>query len=254
MSSWKHYVQQGFRALAVLGAVLALASLLVVFVVGLKIASLSGVEIYVSVPITEMQAQQYGLAGVAGLFGGVVLNFFGNTVSNFVQGFRAGEQVPASAATSSAGDASAAPTPVSERYRQRLEKVYAANAGLLWGVIVVALVGSNGSGFGGSSLSILGRLAELVTVVLFGGVGGAAFVALVLSGLWYGVRRKSSESLLAGFVFALLFLPTALVLESAGFVIFALWLLYYNFLSRGATEFRLLGPDTIPTGVQQYLE
>jgi hypothetical protein len=249
MAGWKYYVQQLFGLIATIGAIAAFGGLLALVIVALKIAAISGVEVYVTIPLTEQQTQQLGIAGGIALFGGMVSNLLGNTVSSFVEGFRTAPEHSAQS-----GESDQPKVPVSERYRRRLETVYLANFGV---VAVVVVIGALGSQLAPDSTSVIGFVAlfaNLIVKILFGGVVGGIVVAGVLGGLWYGVKQRASEALVAGFAIAVLFLPVALLSRSAGFVIFALLLGYYSIFSRGATEFKLVSQASVPPAVRDFVD
>lgn len=240
-------VQQVARGVAVLAALVALGGVVALVVVGLFAAEQSGVAVPFSVPITTDRAEQIAIAGGIGLLGGVVVNLVFRTIGDFAAGFRSGQ-----ARVSGGGaDGDGPSTPVSERYRRKLARTYLWIAGFVALLVVVGSVGE----FAGSSsvVDVTLTIATISLDLLFGGVAGGITVVAVLLGLWYGVDQRATEALVAGFVVAVLFLLTAVAMRAAGWIVFALMLLYYNFLSRGATEFQWMRADNVPGPIREFV-
>lgn len=243
MGRLARYCQRGFRGIAVLGSIAAMGGFLALVAAGLEAASRQGVQVYVDLPLTMKEAETLFVAGGVALVGGVVVNIFGNTVASFAAGFRSGTQTP----SESAASGEAAGVPVSERYRRRLETLYLANGGLVASIVVLGILGPE-------SFGVVGRFAELIVLVLFGSIGGGILVAVLLGGLWYGVKQRATEALVGGFFVGILFFLSAITVRSAGFAIFAFLLVYYSLLARGATRFQFVESTDVPAGIGQRFE
>lgn len=256
MSGVARVVQQVARAVAVLAGLVALGGIVALVAAGLYAAEQSGVAVPVTVPITADRAEQFIVSGAIGLVAGVVVNLLANTVANFAAGFRSGQVVAerraATGAAGGEGDDDVPSVPVSERHRRKLARTYLWITGFVALILVVGSVGSVAGG--GSALEVALALAAIAVDLLFGGVAGGLAVVALLLGLWYGVRQRATEALVAGFAVAVLFLATAVAIRSVGWVILALMLLYYNFLSRGATEFRWLRAENVPGPVREFVQ
>lgn len=248
MGQVAQYIQRTFRGGAVLAGVAAVGGFLALIVAGLGAASQQGVQVYVSVPLTAEEIELLLQGGFVALLGGIVVNTLANAVANFTAGLQGGAQTTQSAAGSSgAVEDSSGGVPVAERYRRRLERLYLGVAGLVVGLVVLTLLGSG-------TVGVVGRIAELSTVILFGSVGGAVVVAAILGGLWYGVKREATEALVAGFVVAVLFFVSAVLAQAPGLVIFALYLCYYSLRARGATTFQFVEASEVPGTINRHFE
>lgn len=263
MSEIAKYVQQTFRLVAVLGGVAALVGVGALTAAGLTVAGSAGVAVPAAVSLSQERAQQFVVYGAVGLFGGLVLNLVANTVASFAAGFRDapghpgdGVSEPSEGASRPSDDAGTSTVPVSERYLAKLRRTYLWLAGFVALLTVLALAGGTLTARAGSfsALDVLFAIAVVGVELFFGGVAGAVGTLAVLLALWYGTVRAASEALVAGFVVALLFVPTAALLGSFGLVLFALAMLYYNFFARGATEFRWIRDDEIPGPVRRFVE
>lgn len=240
MSGVGRYVGQAFRGIAVVGVLAAMAGFLSLVAGALEAASRQGVQTYVDLQLTEAEARKLIVGGFAALVGGMILNLLGNTVASFVEGFT-------QTARATQGGAGGQGVPTAELYRQRLERVYLVNTGVLVSLVGVAVLGS-------SVFGVVGTFAKLIVVVLFGGLGTGVLVAGIMAALWYGVTQRATEALIGGFGFAVVFLLYAVLATSAGFFIFALFLGYYSLVARGATSFRYVTAGDVPGGIGKHFE
>jgi hypothetical protein len=260
MSSALRYLQRTFRFVAVVSILVALGGFVAAAAAILLYAEAAGVAIPFSVPLTEAQSEQFLVVGGVAFVGGILVNLVARTIAGFVAGF---QSQPAGAAGGSAAGGSGAggsgaggstAVPTSERYRAKLERTYRFLA-VFVGLLVVAsllasvLVPSDG-GFSSIPSAIL-TFAELMLTILFGGVPGGLGTTAVLGALWYGVREGASEALVGGILVGLLFVPVAVVVGSAGWVLFGLMLVYYSLRARGATTFVLVDRGEVPGFVRK---
>jgi hypothetical protein len=265
MSSALRYLQRTFRFVAVVSILVALGGFVAAAAAILLYAEAAGVAIPFSVPLTEAQSEQFLVVGGVAFVGGILVNLVARTIAGFVAGF---QSQPAGAAGGSAAGGSGAggsgaggsgaggstAVPTSERYRAKLERTYRFLA-VFVGLLVVAsllasvLVPSDG-GFSSIPSAIL-TFAELMLTILFGGVPGGLGTTAVLGALWYGVREGASEALVGGILVGLLFVPVAVVVGSAGWVLFGLMLVYYSLRARGATTFVLVDRAEVPGFVRK---
>ncbi|MFB6104081.1 MAG: hypothetical protein ABEJ57_03195, partial [Halobacteriaceae archaeon] len=224
MANWWKSTELLFRGVAILGALAAVIGTFGFVVAVLKLGAARDLQLGLTVPLTPEEARQLGFGSAIAFVGGIVLNLFGNTIANFLQGVQSGRAT----AGAPRRDDTAVPS-VAEQYRRRLERLYLANGGIIVGVVVLAILGGGGTG----SLDLVATFADAIITVLFGGLVGAAVAASVFTALWYGIRLAATEAVLGGFVLAVVFLPTAIAWRSAGFAIFCLALVYYNVRAGG---------------------
>lgn len=254
MADTRQAAQQICRGLAVFGLVLALASFVAVVVGGIVFANAEpGISLPVEVPLTTEQAWLAMAGGGVGLFVGYLTYLLGNTAASFLAGVREGEHGDGqhTQAGQKQADEGGRTVPVSERYRRKLSTFYRGVG--LFVAFVVALGTLAGDPATTSSDGVVGLvfvLGAIATRILFGGVAQGLLVVGVFAALWYGVEQSAREALIAGFVVAGLLVLIGVSAVAVGFVIAGLYLVYYNYMARAATEYQWLdggsGADGAP--------
>ena len=245
MGDWKHAFQQVSHGIAVLGAVIALVSFvaLVVGGIGYVNTSASDLSVPITIGLTADQSIWVFMGGAAGTVVGGLLHLLGGTAANFVEGFRGAEASGGGGgAAASDGAAESGPTiPASERYRRKLSTFY-RGVGLFIALIVgLGLVAGDPATTSANDLvGLVFVFGAIATRVLFGGVGTGLLVVGAFGALWYGVEQAAREALIAGFVVAALFVLLGASAGAVGLIIAGLYLAYYNYLARAATQYQWL--------------
>ena len=237
------------RFVAICGILLALGGIAALVYLGVTLASESGVDVPVAVPVSE-NAKALLLYGGGGAFlVGAVLNVVGNFVAGIFEGSSSG------GSESGGHQVDAGSTiPSDERYRRKLARSYASLAGIVFVILAISLAGrALADPQPNSIVDLLLVFTSYAIRLLFGSVAGAVVVALLFVALWYGIRLRSAEALLAGLVVAVLFFPAALAVGSVGFAIAGIWLLFYTVMARTATEFKIAEATAVPPLVRQLL-
>jgi hypothetical protein len=238
-----------FRWIGYFGTALVIVGVAVFAIGGLRAAYESGFS-PVSVPITTDEMWLLLFGGGGGFLLGVLVNIFGRTVLGFLQGRREGTAGTTGNAPARASDASEPDRAPSEQYRRQLARSYKALAVL---ILAIATLASVGTAIPGRAGDVVGEIATIVALVLFGSVGAAVLTALLLGGLWYGIERGSAEALLAGAVVAVLFVLSTLEYGAFGLTIAGLWMVYYSVRARKSVSFTLLDPASVPEPVRNIV-
>lgn len=246
MTGSKRTVETVFRGIGLVGGLLVAVGI-VVFAVGGARAVYEADLSPVSVPITTNQMELLLLGGGGAFLVGAALNIVGNVSARFVATTReSGADVDLD------NDAAAArELPTSERYRRSLGRTY-----LSLSILILALVTLAGAG--GAIPDPAGELTQAIAAIsvriLFGSIAGAMLSALVLGGLWYGIKQRSAEALLAGLVIAALFVVSTIQYSAFGLTVAGLLLVYYSVMARKAVTFRLTDASAFPDHVRRFVE